>query len=87
MRELPREEGDRGLKVMLALWMGLHRGIQMEQTGNLPGSHQLADLSGLSHLIIGAHVNETFPHPIQQLLCFAPQFLDTASCLLGAERL
>ena len=51
---------------MLVLWIGLHNGIQMEQTGNLPGSHQLANLSGLSHLIIGAHVNETFPHPINE---------------------
>ena len=66
MRELPREKGDRGLKVMLVLGMGLHSGIQMEQTRNLPGSHQLANLPSLSHLVVGAHVNETFPHPINE---------------------
>ena len=66
IRELPREKCDCGLKVMLVLSIGLHNGIQMEQTGNLPGSHQLADLPGFSHLIIGAHVNETFPHSINE---------------------
>ena len=36
----------------------------MGETSNIPSSHKLADLPGLRHLVIRAHVNEAFPDPV-----------------------